>query len=203
MLTDLTLIKASGPKCSYTSNNSVEYTHHFKVDSGASGNLLPLSLYRKIFPNVTQSELELSIDHRVQLLAYNKKVIKQVCVICMLKTQRHTKLCKFFIVNSKFNPITGVNCALRLGLTAFKTAIYQNWSKSMPTDSVEKDTSDIPSVTGVLSGDDPLESNGKCNTSHMPKTIAKDWIINNPKYKHLFQGIGCFKCRPVTIEMQR
>ena len=88
VLTDLTLIKANGPKCSYTSNSSVEYTHPFKVDSVASGNLLPICLYRNIFPNVTQSELEQSIDHRVQLLAYNKKVIKQVCVICMLKTLR-------------------------------------------------------------------------------------------------------------------
>ena len=35
VLTDLTLIKANGPKCSYTSTNSVEYTHRFKVDSGA------------------------------------------------------------------------------------------------------------------------------------------------------------------------
>ena len=76
MPTDLTLTKANGPMCSSASTNSVEYTHHFKVDSGASGNLLPLCLYRKIFPTVTQTELERSIDHRVQLLVYNKKVIK-------------------------------------------------------------------------------------------------------------------------------
>ena len=113
MLTDLTLIKANGPKCSYTSNGSVEFTHRFKVDSGASGNL-PLNLYWKIFPNVTQTELERSIDHRVQLLAYNKKVIKKlgVCYLHVKNSQGHTKLCKFFIVNSKFNPIIGVNCAL-------------------------------------------------------------------------------------------
>ena len=79
MFTDLSLLKANGPKFSYTSNNSVDYTHHFKVDSGASGNLLPLCLYRKIFPYVTQSELEWSTD-RVQLLACNKKVIKQLGV---------------------------------------------------------------------------------------------------------------------------
>ena len=115
VLTDLTLIKANGPKCSYASTNSVEYTHRFKVDSGASGNLLPLCLYRKIFPNVTQTELERSIDHRVQLLAYNKKVIKQlgVCYLHVKNSQGHTKPCKFFIVNSKFNLIIGVNCALR------------------------------------------------------------------------------------------
>ena len=140
VLTDLTLIKANGPKCSYASKNSVEYKHHIKVDSGASGNLLSLCLYRKIFPNVTQTELERSKDHRVKLLAYNKKVIKQlgVCYLHVKSSQGHTKLCKFFIVNSKVNPIIGVNCALRLGLITFKTPIFQNWSDSMPIDSTNK-----------------------------------------------------------------
>ena len=36
----------------------------------------------------------------------------------------------------------------------------------------------------------------------MPETITKDWIINNPKYSHLFQGIGHFNCKPVTIELE-
>ena len=31
--------------------------------------------------------------------------------------------------------------------------------------------------------------------------ISKDWIINHPKYKHLFQGIGRFKCDPVQIKL--
>ena len=88
MLTDLTLIKANGPECSYARTNSVEHTHCFKVDNGASGNLLPLCLCRKIFPNVTQTELERSVDHRVQLFACNKKVIKQVFVTYMLKIHK-------------------------------------------------------------------------------------------------------------------
>ena len=33
-------------------------------------------------------------------------------------------------------------------------------------------------------------------------TLTKDWIISNPKYKHLFTGIGQFKCDPVKIEMR-
>ena len=60
VLTELTLVKANGSNCSYDSRfqKSREYIYHFKVDSGASGNLLPLCMYRKIFPNVTQAELE-------------------------------------------------------------------------------------------------------------------------------------------------
>ena len=203
MFTDLTLIQANGPKCNYASTNSVEYTHHFKVDSSASGNLLPLCLYRKIFPNVTQYELKWSIDHRVQSLAY-KKVIKQlgVCYLHVKNSQGHTKLCKFFIVNSKFNPIIGVNCALRLGLTCFKTLIFQNWSDNMPTDAVDKNTTCIPASTSALSGNVPLKVNVRHNFPQMPEIITKDWIIKNPKYSHLFQDIGHFNCKPVTIELQ-
>ena len=209
VLTDLTLIKANGPKCSYASTNSVEYTHCFKVDSGASGNLLPLCLYRKIFPNMTQTELERSIDHRVQLLAYNKKVIKQlgVCYLHVKNSQGHTKLCKFFIVNSKFNLIIGVSCALRLGLITFKTPIFQNWFNNMPIDLVDKNATCIPDSTGldggVLSGTVPLKANGKCNFPQMPETTTKDWILKNPKYRHLFQGIGHFNCRVMLNQYEK
>ena len=186
VLTDLTLIKANGPKCSYTSNSSVEFTHRFKVDNSASGNLLPLCLYWKIFPNVTQTEWERSIDHRVQLLTYNKKIIKQLCV-CYLhikNSQGHTKLCKFFIVNSKFNAIIGVNCALGLGLIAFETPFYQDWSNNMPIDSVDKHehNANATCIAGALSSDVPLKANGEHNFPQMPETITKDWITNHPKY---------------------
>ena len=30
---------------------------------------------------------------------------------------------------------------------------------------------------------------------------SPDWIVNNPKYKHLFQGIGRFKCDLVQIKL--
>ena len=57
--------------------------HRFKLDSGACGNLLPLRLYKELFPHVTRQEMLRSIDHRVQLLSYNKKEICQygVCYL--------------------------------------------------------------------------------------------------------------------------
>ena len=40
------------------------------------------------------------------------------------------------------------------------------------------------------------------NVSDIPETLTREWIINHEKYKHLFQGIGSFKCNPISIEMQ-
>ena len=47
-------------------------------------------------------------------------------------------------------------------------------------------------------------SNSKNNggdSSDIPSVLTRDWIISNPKYKHLFTGIGHFKCDPVKIDM--
>ena len=178
----------------YTSENSVEYTHHFKVDSGTSRNLLPLYLYRKIFPTVTQTEQGRSIDHRVQLLAYNKKVIKQlgVCYLRVKNSQGHTKLCKFFIVNSTFYPIIGVNCALRLSLMAFKTPIYQDWSNNMPIDSVDKNTNDaciallvLQVHSAVMTHYKPMENATFCKRL---RPSQKTGLLTIPSMVHKIQN---------------
>ena len=76
----------------------------------------------------------------------------------------------------------------------------------MPIDSVDKNVTCVSGHTevdgGAPSSDVPLRTNAECNFLQMPETITKDWITNHPKYKHLFQGIGHFKCKPVTIELQ-
>ena len=36
----------------------------------------------------------------------------------------------------------------------------------------------------------------------MPSTLTKQWIVNNPKYKHLFKGIGKFNVPPVSITLK-
>ena len=40
------------------------------------------------------------------------------------------------------------------------------------------------------------------NSKDIPSVLTKDWIFNNPKYRHLFSGIGHFKCSPIKIEMK-
>ena len=53
-----------------------------------------------------------------------------------------------------------------------------------------------------LSPDKSLSYDKVSNVSDIPKTLTREWIINHEKYKHLFQGIGHFKCNPVSTEMQ-
>ena len=53
-----------------------------------------------------------------------------------------------------------------------------------------------------MSPDKSLSCDKVFNVSDIPETLMREWIFNNEKYKHLFQGIGCFKCNPISIEMQ-
>ena len=62
------------------SNRSI----HFKVDTGACGNLLPVNLYKQIAESKAKVNFLCStIGHSVNLMAYNNKQIKQLgtCVL--------------------------------------------------------------------------------------------------------------------------
>ena len=84
---------------------------------------------------------------------------------------------EFFMVNSRFKPIVGLDASHRLGLLTVNCPVYQSWTRNNPINSISGTDADIP------------------------ETISKDWIVNNPKYKHLFQGTGRFKCDLVQIKL--
>ena len=69
-----------------------------KLDTGASGNLLPYNMFRDIFPHVSVKELRCSIDNNVCLEAYNKSSIKQLGT-CRLTVWhgKQSRLCHFFV----------------------------------------------------------------------------------------------------------
>ena len=214
MLADLTLCKAQGPKDCHMTNfeNFQGIRHRFKLDSGACRNLLPLRLYKELFPHVTRQKMLRSIDHRVQLLAYNKKEIHQYGVCYLhVKCKNCVKLCKFYVVDSKFNPIIGVNSACHLGLLKLTEPVFENWTDTTPIKSSELNIDTIRKTTRKLSPDQSLSCDkvskvtklsNVSNISDIPETLTRERIINYEKYKHLFQGIGHFKCNPVSIEMQ-
>ena len=177
--------------------------HRFKLDSGACSNLLLLRLYKELFPHVTRQEMLRSIDHRVQLLSYNKKEICQYGVCYLhVKSQNHVKLCKFYVVDSKFNLIIGVNSACHLGLLKFTEPMFENWTDTSPIRSSELNIDAVRKTSKELSPDKTLSHDKVSNVSDIPDMLTREWIINHKKYKHLFQGIGHSKCTLVSLEMQ-
>ena len=73
---------------------------HFKVDTGADGNLLPFGGFFKHFPEANLNDLAKMVDPHTKLYAYNNTEIKQLRVCELLveyKTNR--KICKFCVVD--------------------------------------------------------------------------------------------------------
>ena len=86
---------------------------------------------------------------------------------------------EFFMVGSRFRLIVGLYASHRLGLLMVNCPIYQAWARNSPIDSISGADADVP------------------------EKITKGWIVNNPKYKHLFKGICRFQCKPVLIKLNK
>ena len=59
-----------------TGNGRPLHKFRFKLDSGAHGNLIPKSMFQKLYPGLPYNDLRKSIDKWVTLVAYNKQEIK-------------------------------------------------------------------------------------------------------------------------------
>ena len=103
----------------------------FKLDSGAHGNLIPKSMFQRLYPGLPYSKLRKSIDKWVTLVAYNKQEIKQLgqcCVnVCNSSTGK-SKTCKFFVVEDKCNPIIGLNDSIALQLLSVNVPFTDKWT---------------------------------------------------------------------------
>ena len=138
-------------------------------------------------------------------------------VLLTWKSNDHVHICKLYVVASHFNPIIGVDSCLKLGLNRFQKLMYTGWSNDRPV-SVGRHVDAVGTKKNMKSGDAfPCNANAKpmdeCKSTQtsnsknkgggsfdVPSILTKDWIIL--KYKHLFTGIGHFKCNPVKIEMK-
>ncbi|MCG8429932.1 MAG: hypothetical protein MJA29_02005, partial [Candidatus Omnitrophica bacterium] len=70
----------------------------FKLDTGASANLMPLSMWKSIFPQGDKRILEKSREFCTTLTAANETVIKQYGVVHLpVKGPKFTKSCKFYV----------------------------------------------------------------------------------------------------------
>ena len=88
----------------------------FKVDTGADGNLMPITMFTKLFPKISLDALGKTIESGVTLYAYNNTPIKQfgTCSV-MLKFKGKSGVCKFYVVEHN-TVILGITDSERLGL---------------------------------------------------------------------------------------
>ena len=71
----------------------------YKIDTGSEGNIMPLIMFKKLFKNTTEEQLQKSIKSHIRLRTYNKTNIAQLgmCVV-VIKFKNIKKRCVFFVV---------------------------------------------------------------------------------------------------------
>ena len=133
----------------HVSDGSIGKTFHFKVDTGVCGNLLPYNLYRQIAGHKAQMNyLHSPIDNSVNLVAYNKKIKQLGTCILRVTCGPNMRMVKFFIVDSKLNPIIGLDDSHQLQLVKFNCPVHQSWTGQKSTNLNSFDSiSDNPHAT--------------------------------------------------------
>ena len=95
--------------------------------------------------------------------------------VCYLyvKSKNHVKLCKFYVVDSRFTPILGVNSACRLGLLKFTEPVFENWTDTTPIKSSELNIDAVQKTSKDLSPDKSLSHDKVSNVSDIPETLMR------------------------------
>ena len=75
------------------------------------------------------------------------------------------------MVSSKFKPIIGLDASHNLGLLTINCPIYHSRTRNTRNTPIDTLSSSFDAISGA-------------DTDIFEK-ISKDWIVNNPKYKHL------------------
>ena len=98
----------------------------FKIDTGAQGNLMPISMFTKLFPKVSLDALSKTINRSVTIFAYNDTEIKQfgTCSI-KLNFQGRSQVCKLFMVEHE-TAIVSITDSEKLGLICVNFDMVRN-----------------------------------------------------------------------------
>ena len=58
-------------------------------------------------------------------------------------------------------------------------------------------------LVSTIAAVDTDQNHDTVQINAVPEELTKQWIVNLPKYRHLFQGIGKFKINPVSVTLQK
>jgi len=122
--------------------NSQEHRLKTKVDTGADGNLLPLRIYRQMFPHLIQNgtpKRGATKPSSIGLTAYNKTPIKHygtVDIPCRYKDSKWYKL-KYFVADAEGPAIIGLNSSKALGLVILNCDVVETDIKQPRINSID------------------------------------------------------------------
>ena len=119
---------------------------HFKVDTGADGNLLPLSEFFKHFANTNMTQLAKTIDPHTKLYAYNTEIEQLGVCELLVEYKMNRKICEFYVVDFP-TAIFGIHDSESLKLI------------TIHFDSIEAETLHTESLKGKASQSTPMYVN--------------------------------------------
>ena len=99
-----------------------------------------------------------------------------------------------------------------MDLITFQSPVYAGWNDgrlfNIGIHAVDQNMKKTTKDSDAKKCDSNVKPMGECTTMQqhdhgtIPNILTKDWIVNYPKYRHLFSGTDRFKCPPVNIEMK-
>ena len=98
----------------------------FKIDSGADGNLMPITMFSKLYPKMSLDALHSTIERGITLFGYNNTPIEQYGT-CSVKISfiEKQQICKFYMV--EYNTvILGMSDSEKLGLVKVNFDMIQS-----------------------------------------------------------------------------
>ena len=81
----------------------------YEVDTGSDGNIMPLHIYKKLFPWVKKKQPEAKKGEHIKLKAYNSATIMQMgrCKV-KVEDKNRVKICSFFVVPGNGQALLGM-----------------------------------------------------------------------------------------------
>ena len=98
----------------------------FKIDTGADGNLMPITMFMKLYLKISLETHAKTIDKGIMLYAYNNTPIKQYGT-CSVKVtfKGRQEICKFYVVEHS-TAILGVSDSEKVGLVKVNFDVIQS-----------------------------------------------------------------------------
>ena len=152
----------------------------FKLDTKASGNLSPVSVYNELFPDCNMKDLGKTIDRSVQFLTSTKSSIKQLGTVCFRVYHSQCNFqytCLFFVVPNKCKPILGLPDLMWLNLVNFNCRVSDSWD------------------------DDHTSFAFDCCEEKTGTFLNKETLVHGPRFKSIFLGVGIFPVEPMNIQL--